>query len=139
LETVVFIDGLAEPTNPGTGTYAYVMYRGEKKVAEEGGLAGRNVTNNFAEYHALVMALKKLKSMGWTKDVTIRSDSRLLVGQMSQRWKVKGGGYIEEYKVARDLSAGFGTLKFEWIPRERNEEADLLSRIAYNRHKPPNR
>ena len=137
METVAFIDGLAEPSNPGTGTYAYVVYRGGRKVAEEGGLAGRNVTNNFAEYHALVMVLKKLKSLGWTKEVAIRSDSRLLVGQMSEGWKAKGGGYIEEYKRAKDLSAEFASLKFEWIPRERNKEADLLSRIAYSRSNSP--
>ena len=135
MRTVVFIDGLAEPTNPGTGTYGYVIYRGDKKVEEDCGLAGRNVTNNFAEYRALVMALKSLKSKGWVVDVTIRSDSRLLVGQMSQRWKVKGGGYIQEYKAARDIAAEFPSLAFEWIPRDQNKEADLLSRIAYEKHK----
>ena len=137
METVVFIDGLAQPTNPGTGTYAYVIYRQGKKVTEEGGLAGRGVTNNYAEYRALVMALRRLKTLGWTKDVEIRSDSKLLVGQMSQGWKVKGGGYIEEYKEARELSVEFTSLRFEWIPRERNEEADLLSRIAYSKNRSP--
>lgn len=135
MKTVVFIDGLAEPTNPGIGTYGYVIYRGDKKAVEDCGLAGRDVTNNFAEYRALVMALKKLKSSGWTENVTIRSDSRLLVGQMSQRWKVKGGGYIQEYKTARDLAAEFPSLTFEWVPRDQNKEADLLSRIAYDRHR----
>jgi ribonuclease HI len=135
LKTIVFIDGLAEPTNPGTGTFGYVIYRGEKKAVEECGLAGANVTNNFAEYHALVMALRKLKAKRWMDDVTVRSDSKLLIGQMSQGWKVKGGGYIQEYKAARDLASEFPPLRFEWIPRELNKEADLLSRIAYSKNK----
>ena len=36
---------------------------------------------------------------------------------------------------ARDLIKEFGTVKFEWIPREMNLEADLLTRVAYERHK----
>jgi len=134
LEVVVFIDGLAEPSNPGTGTYGYVIYCGSKKLAEDGGLAGRGVTNNFAEYSALVMALKKLKSLGITEDVTIRSDSKLLVGQMGQGWKVKKGGYVEKFNEAKELLKEFGPAKFEWVPREDNREADLLSRIAYNKY-----
>lgn len=133
MAVVVFIDGLAQPTNPGTGTYAFVIYQGAKKIAEDGGLAGRNVTNNYAEYSALVMALGKLRSLGILDSVTVRSDSRLVVGQMSQGWKVKGGGYIEKYKEAKGLLSEFGSVKFEWIPRESNQEADLLSRIAYNK------
>jgi len=134
LAVVAFIDGLAQPTNPGIGTYAFVIYRDNEKIAEDCGLAGSNVTNNFAEYYALVMALDKLKSIRALRDVIVRSDSKLLVGQMAQGWKVKGGGYIEKFKEARDLAGEFASLRFEWIPREQNAEADLLSRIAYNRH-----
>ena len=129
------IDGLAEPRNPGTGTYGYVIYEGKKKLAEGEGLAGYEVTNNYAEYTALVEALRKLKELRTEGEVVIRSDSKLLVGQMSKGWKVKGGGYLEKLKVARDLLKEFGSVTFEWIPRERNEEADLLSRIAYEKHK----
>lgn len=132
MTTVVYIDGRAEG-NPGRGTFAYVVYRDGKKVAEEGGFAGANVTNNYAEYCALVSALEKMRFLGADDDITVRSDSRLLVGQMSRGWKVKGGGYVEKYKEARDLVREFGTLRFEWIPREENQEADLLTRIASNK------
>ena len=129
------IDGLAEPRNPGTGTYGYVIYEGKKKLAEGGGLAGYEVTNNYAEYTALVEVLRKLKDLKTEADVVIRSDSQLLVGQMSKGWGAKGGGYLEKLKEARDLLKEFGSVTFEWIPREQNEEADLLSRIAYEKHK----
>ena len=134
MKVVVFIDGLAEPSNPGTGTYGYIIYEGKQKLASDSGLAGRNVTNNFAEYSALVMALRRLKSLGILDGVTVKSDSKLLVGQMSQGWKVKRGGYIEKYREARELLKEFGLVKFEWIPREENSEADILSRIAYSRY-----
>ena len=132
---VAYVDGLAEPVNPGVGTYGYAIYVGEKKLAEGGGLAGYDVTNNFAEYTALVEVLRKLKELKAEGEVLIRSDSQLLVGQMSGKWEVKGGGYLEKLKEARDLLRDFGSVTFEWIPRERNTEADLLSRIAYERYK----
>ncbi|MCL5671904.1 MAG: ribonuclease HI family protein [Nitrososphaerota archaeon] len=129
----MYVDGLAEPRNPGTGTYGYLIYDGAKKLAEGSGLAGYDVTSNYAEYTALVEALKKLKELALTGDVIVRSDSRLVVGQMSEGWKVKGGMYLDKLKEARDLMKGSGTVRFEWIPRERNQEADLLTRLAYER------
>ena len=129
-----YIDGLSEPSNPGTGTYGFVVYEGSDKLAEGSGLAGEGVTSNYSEYTALLEALRKLKSMG-VKDVTVKSDSQLLVGQMSKGWKVKGGMYVEKLKEARDLIAEFESVNFEWIPREQNGEADLLTRVAYEKHR----
>jgi len=68
-------------------------------------------------------------------DVLIRSDSQLLVGQMSAGWRVKGGMYVEKLKAVRDLLREFGSVRFEWIPREQNQEADVLTRIAYEKQK----
>lgn len=93
------------------------------------------MTSNFAEYTALAEALKKLKSLGMEGDVLIRSDSKLLVGQMSEGWKVKGGMYVEKLKEVRDLMREFGSIRFEWVPREQNQEADLLTRIAYEKQR----
>ena len=126
---------VSEPTNPGTGTFGYVIYDSVRKLAEGSGLAGHNVTSNFAEYTALAEALKRLMALGVEGDVLIRSDSKLLVGHMSEGWKVKGGMYVEKLKEVRDLMKGFGSIRFEWIPREENQEADLLTRIAYEKHR----
>ena len=135
MTVTVYIDGLAQPTNPGVGTYGFVIYEGEKKVAEGSGLAGREVTSNYAEYTALAEALQELTSRGVEGDLLVRSDSQLLVGQLSRGWKVKGGMYVEKLKEVKDLMNGFGSIQFEWVPRERNQEADLLTRIAYNKHR----
>ncbi|HEY6282574.1 MAG TPA: ribonuclease HI family protein [Nitrososphaerales archaeon] len=135
MTVTVYIDGLAEPSNPGTGTFGFLVYDGTRKLAEGSGLAGYEVTSNYAEYTALTEAFKKLKELGIEGDVLIRSDSTLLVGQMSEGWKVKGGMYVDKLKEARDLMKDFGSIRFEWIPREQNTEADLLTRIAYERHR----
>ena len=91
------------------------------------------MTSNFAEYTAFAEALKKLKDLRIAGDILVRSDSKLLVGQMGQGWKVKGGMYVEKLKEARDLLKEFGSVRYEWIPREQNREADLLTRIAYSK------
>lgn len=135
MTTTVYIDGLSRPRNPGTGTYGYVVYEGERKVAEGGGLAGRNVTSNFAEYTALVEALKKLRERRVEGDIEVKSDSQLLVGHMSKGWKVKGGGYVEKLKEAKELLKEFRSVTFQWIPREKNAEADLITRVAYEKYK----
>ncbi len=128
---VVNIDGLALPRNPGVGTFGFVIYEGDKKVAQGHGLAGEDVTSNFSEYAALAEALKKLRQLGLDGDITVRSDSQLLVGQMSKGWKVKGGGYVVKLAEVKELMRGLGSVTFEWVPREQNEEADLLTRVAY--------
>jgi ribonuclease HI len=135
MTVTVYVDGLAMPSNPGTGTYGFVIYDGTKKLADGSGLSGHEVTSNYSEYTALTEALKKLKELGIEGDVLIRSDSTLLVGQMSEGWKVKGGMYVDKLKEARDLTKEFGSIRFEWIPREQNTEADLLTRVAYERHR----
>jgi len=93
------------------------------------------VTNNFAEYTALVEALRRLIALHITGDVVVKSDSKLLVGQMTGEFGVKGGGYVGKLKEAKDLLKEFESVAFQWIPREENAEADLLSRVAYEKHR----
>ena len=128
---------VSEPRNPGIGTYGFVVYHDGKRIKEEYGVVGDNVTNNYAEYEGLVQALKFLDPYRKEKKIIIRSDSKLLVGQMRGEWKVKKGRYLEKYHEAVRLAEGFESLQFEWIPREKNSEADRLSRIAYMRYSNP--
>jgi ribonuclease HI len=82
-----------------------------------------------------VEALKELRERRVEGDIVVKSDSQLLVGHMSKGWKVKGGGYVEKLKEARELLREFRSVTFEWIPREKNAEADLITRVAYQRYK----
>jgi ribonuclease HI len=129
----LFIDGLAEPTNPGTGTYGFVVYKDGARLKEGCGIAGRSVTNNFAEYEALIQGLAAVGEYSGEK-VRVLSDSQLLVNQMLGKWKVKKGAYIEKHFEAKKLAQGFKSLEFLWIPRGMNKRADELTRIAYDRY-----
>ena len=90
------------------------------------------MSSNVAEYAALCAALEFLLTKKQEDSVIeVRSDSTLVVNQMSGKWKFRKGLYHEKYLEAVRLCARFAKLRFRWIPREENEEADLLSREAY--------
>jgi len=125
----VFTDGRAEP-NPGLGTYGYVVYEEGRCTHSEHGLAGHGVSNNYAEYLCLVKVLERLEARR-DEEITVFSDSTLLVNQMAGRWKFKSGTYGEKYLRAKELARRFSKLRFEWIPREKNVEADELTNIAF--------
>lgn len=134
---VVYIDGLCEPRNPGgVGCYGVVIYRDGRKVRELCGVVGEGpaVSNNVAEYAALIAALRSLQDCT-DEDIVVRSDSQLLVNQMNGHWQVNEGLYVPYYVCAERLSQGFKRIRYEWIPRELNTEADSLSRSAYDEYR----
>jgi ribonuclease HI len=126
----MFTDGLAEPRNPGIGTYAYIIYRDGVLLAQDSGFVGDPVSNNEAEYEALIRGLGAVLPFSAEK-VVVMSDSQLLVNQMSGKWKVKKGAYKERSLKAKELAQHFESLEFMWIPRELNAKADALTNEAY--------
>ena len=134
---LVHVDGLCEPVNPGgTATYGYVIRNDAgRDIARKSGVVGKGsaMSNNVAEYAALCEALRFLITEKMTRvPIEIRSDSRLLVNQMKGEWKFHKGLYAQKYREAKALANQFDRVKFRWIPREENKEADALSREAYS-------
>jgi ribonuclease HI len=129
----VYVDGLAEPKNPGIGTYGFVIYKDGKKIDQGRGFAGEKVTNNFSEYTALIEALKRIRRYK-EEEIIVYSDSALLVNQMKGKWKAKKGMYKGKLEEAKKIASEFKRIEFFWIPRENNKEADTLSRIAYSEY-----
>jgi ribonuclease HI len=135
---IVYIDGLCEPCNPGgVASYGFVIYRNSAISYKEAKVVGQGVgmSNNVAEYTALCRALSLLLHQNLHhEEIAVKSDSKLVVNQMSGWWNSHGGLYHEAYKQALSLAQCFSNISFEWIPRELNEEADGLSRQAYEEH-----
>ena len=127
-----YIDGACEPFNPGgTATYGIVIYQNDEKIKEISSIYARNSTNNVAEYAGLHNCLLALLSLNLqSEEIVILSDSQLLVQQMSGRWRAKNGAYLSVYKECKKLMPAFENIRFQWIPREQNFEADELSRAA---------
>lgn len=122
----VYVDGACEPINPGgTASYGMVVYRDSEKIFERAKIigSGDGYSNNVAEYAGL---LEFLKLWHANEPATIYSDSQLMVYQMSGKWQARKGMYVDSYLKAKELSRG-KPITFEWIPREKNTEADKLS------------
>ncbi len=134
---VVHFDGLCQPKNPGgVATYGFVVREGPKLLHEECGLAAEpwtpGATNNVAEYAGVVKALEWLEARGATGEtIVVRGDSDLVVKQLRGEYKVKAPLLVGLFGRARDLARKFPKLRFEWIPREENGEADALTNRAY--------
>ncbi|MEN3034868.1 MAG: ribonuclease HI [Candidatus Methanosuratincola sp.] len=133
----LYFDGLCMPKNPGgVATFGYVIYSDGKKLNEGCGLVGAgmlgdDVSNNVAEYHALIRGLEHLLSIGYDGEVEIRGDSQLVVNQLSGKYAVRARRIVDLHRRAEDLLRRFSKATLKWIPREENGEADRLSRVAF--------
>lgn len=83
-------------------------------------------TNNVAEYRAAIEGLRLAREFGG-KEVLLRSDSRLLVEQLSGRFRVKNPTLIRLHTEVRSSISEFAEVRFEHVPREFNKEADRLA------------
>ncbi len=83
-------------------------------------------TNNVAEYRAALEGLRVASEFG-AEEVLLRSDSRLLVEQLSGRFRVKNPTLIRLHTEVRSLIGDFAEVRFEHVPREFNKEADRLA------------
>jgi ribonuclease H / adenosylcobalamin/alpha-ribazole phosphatase len=83
-------------------------------------------TNNVAEYTAVIEGLKRAADLGGSK-VLLRSDSQLLVYQLTGRYRVKAPHLVGLHREALAQARRFATITYEHVPRERNKEADRLA------------
>ncbi|WP_406057885.1 bifunctional RNase H/acid phosphatase [Streptomyces sp. NBC_01077] len=128
-EVIVEADG-GSRGNPGPAGYGAVVLdpvTGETlaEAAEYIGVA----TNNVAEYKGLVAGLKAARALFPDATVHVRMDSKLVVEQMSGRWKIK---HPDMKPLAAEAGRVFpaAQVRYEWIPRERNKHADRLANEA---------
>jgi ribonuclease H / adenosylcobalamin/alpha-ribazole phosphatase len=121
--------------NPGVAGYgALVRDPDSGRVLIEMAEPLGKQSNNVAEYSGLVAGLRAVLELDPSADVVARMDSKLVVEQMSGRWKIKHEDMRRLALQARDLCeeirAAGGSISFEWIPREQNKAADALSNDA---------
>ncbi|WP_406001199.1 bifunctional RNase H/acid phosphatase [Streptomyces sp. NBC_00829] len=128
-EFVVEADG-GSRGNPGPAGYgaAVIDPRTGETLAEAAEYIGV-ATNNVAEYKGLIAGLKAAKALDPTASVRVRMDSKLVVEQMSGRWKIKHPDMKPlAAEAARILPSS--QVIYEWIPREKNKHADRLANEA---------
>lgn len=129
VKVVVEADG-GSRGNPGPAGFGCVVFSADRTtvLAEQKHFIGQT-TNNVAEYRGLIAGLEEARRLG-ANEVAVSMDSKLVVEQMSGRWKVKHPGLAELHQQARALASTFDDVTFGWIPRERNAHADRLANEA---------
>lgn len=111
--------------NPGPGAAGFVLKdSGGNQLLAKGIVLGRT-TNNVAEYSSLVKALEAAGELG-AEQITVFSDSELLVKQINAQYRVKSKLIKPLYEQATNLLDGFKSWKVRHITRDKNKQADSL-------------
>lgn len=133
---VAYVDGMCEPVNPkgNMGIGAFILNPKRENIfsyskyikSEE--LNGET-SNNIAEYMAVIAVLEFfLNNNLQNEKIIVCGDSKLSIMQMNSTWNVNGGLYVPYYQKAKELKKKFTNIQFQWVPREKNEIADNLSK-----------
>ncbi len=115
--------------NPGPAGYGALVREGGLVIAERAAAIG-TATNNVAEYRGLIAGLQAALDVDLSAEVEVRMDSKLVVEQMSGRWKIKHSDMRVLASEAAQLVAQFPRVSFTWIPRAQNSAADALANAA---------
>jgi ribonuclease HI len=128
MKVLVHVDG-GSRGNPGPAAAASVVSTPSGEVLDEASeLLGR-VTNNVAEYRALLLGLARARALGAT-EVEVVNDSELIAKQVQGTYKVKHAAMRPLYQDAMAALRGFGAWKVRTVPRAQNAHADALVNAA---------
>lgn len=127
MEWCAFIDG-ASSGNPGEAGAGIVIFSQDKVILKKSIYLG-SMTNNMAEYEALLFVLNKALEKG-IENLTVHTDSLLVANQVSGTYKVKNPILKDYFSQVRRLLDNFKHFSIKYIPREKNRIADSLAKKA---------
>ena len=128
---IIYTDG-GSRGNPGKAAIGVVFCNEKEQIIKKyGEYLGDCLTNNDAEYQAVIFALKKFKAVfgkaiAEISDVEIRADSELVVKQLNGDYRLQDPKIQQFFIEIWNLKFDFQSVKFKHIPREKNKEADKL-------------
>ena len=102
--------------NPGPGAIGVIIRKEEEILTKYSQFIGRNVTNNIAEYEALIKALE-LASKFTKEEITCILDSELVVNQLLGKYKVKNTQLMELFLKVQKLQENFKKIKYLHVNR----------------------
>jgi ribonuclease HI len=121
----VSCDGAARG-NPGPAGIGVSITDRAGRVVDEIAEGIGETTNNVAEYTAAIRGLQRAAELGASR-VLLRSDSKLLIEQLSGRYQVRAAHLRDLHREATGEAVGFDEVRFEHVRRELNQEADRLA------------
>lgn len=124
---ILYVDGAAR-NNPGpAGGGAVLLDREERRLAQASEYFGR-LTNNAAEYRALLLGLNLLPPEA--SRLEVRTDSQLMARQIRGEYDVKSDNLRPLYREVQEKLEGLAEVRVNHVPREQNQEADALANRA---------
>jgi len=128
VKAILYADGACRG-NPGPAGAGAVLLDGTGRVIAELTKFLGVATNNVAEYEGLIIGLERAQRLG-VDELDVRMDSKLVVEQMSGRWKIKHPNMKPLALKAGALLATFPKRTITHVPRDQNGIADALSNRA---------
>lgn len=111
----IYTDG-ASRGNPGKAAWAYLFCSGTTVIKEDAGYLKR-ATNNEAEYHAVINALKAALDEGYTEAV-LYSDSELVIRQLEGVYQVRAEHLKPLFEMTRNLITAMKSFRCHAVPRD---------------------
>lgn len=130
MKVVVYSDGGCWP-NPGPGAIAAVVGNEHGEVLVELAKPMAQVTNNEAEYRALLLGIKLARLVGATH-AHFCTDSELMVNQIASWWAIKGAELSRLHGLATGMLMHFDEWSIQHVPRTKNQRADYLCNELMN-------
>jgi ribonuclease HI len=128
MKVIVHVDGGARG-NPGPAAAACVISSPEGEVLGEHAQLLGKVTNNVAEYRALLLGLQHARELG-ANEIEVIGDSELISKQVSGLYKVKHEAMKPLHREAMEALRGFERWSIRTVPRAQNAHADALVNAA---------
>jgi ribonuclease HI len=132
---VINTDG-ASRGNPGPAAIGVTIRDSRGRLLESISRHIGITTNNQAEYRSIIAGLEKAIGLG-ARRVLVRSDSELLVKQLKGQYKIKNAALRLLYQEVIRLAGPLDSFDIEYVPRERNAEADALANRAFDKNSNP--
>ncbi|MFA5308374.1 MAG: ribonuclease HI family protein [Dehalococcoidales bacterium] len=127
-KVTIYTDGAARG-NPGPAAIGVVIKDETGHIAATVSRRLGPTTNNQAEYRAIIAGLEKAISLG-ARQVTVKSDSELMVKQLNGLYKIKNAALRPLYQEAVKLIGSLESFSISHIPRAQNAAADALANKA---------
>lgn len=128
LDAIIAVDG-ASKGNPGPAGAGVVVMAPEGDILQEIGVPIPHATNNVAEYTGLLRGLEAARELGLRR-IEVRTDSELMVRQLSGEYRVKNPGLRRLYAQVVQLIDRFESCRVRHVSREKNVRADQLASAA---------
>jgi ribonuclease HI len=119
--------------NPGPAAAGVIIEDASGRVVARGRRFLGHMTNNQAEYRALILGLKALTGYR-PRQVTVYLDSELVVNQMNGRYRVRDEQLRPLFEEAKSIAATLPEIRFAHVPRAQNQLADALANEALDAH-----